>query len=328
MFNDIIQKILEIAQGSSLFELQNPVNQRRIMDMFSSLALESPLFSHAFLYKSLFSLLILMMIFLLRRVLTRQTDQRITSIKKHYYWKRSIHYSTTIIGIIIIGSIWIKGIQSLVTFFGIVGAGIAVALKDVIVNLAGWFYIIWIKPFRTGERIEIGEYKGDVIDITLFNFSILEVGNWVDSDQSTGRILEVPNGILFREGIANYSKGFNYIWDEIPVLVTFESDWKKTKKILERIANEKAVHLSKDAQKQIRDAAKKYMIIYKHLTPIVYTEVKDSGVLLTMRYLTKPHQRRSSRQSIWEEILTSFAREPKISLAYNTTRFYRTDEGF
>jgi small-conductance mechanosensitive channel len=76
------------------------------------------------------------------------------------------------------------------TFLGLVAAGIAVALKDPLTNLAGWLFILWRRPFTAGDRVQIGEHKGDVIDLRLFRFTLLEIGNWVHADQSTGRLLQ------------------------------------------------------------------------------------------------------------------------------------------
>jgi small-conductance mechanosensitive channel len=151
---------------------------------------------------------------------------------------------------------------------------------------------------------------------------VVEVGNWIDADQSTGRIVHVPNSNVLREALANYQIGFEYIWHEIPVLITFESDWKRAKVLLQKIANDNVENLLDGAQEQIRRAAQKYFIFYGALTPIVYTTVKDSGVLLTMRYLVNPRQRRSSEQQIWESTLDVFDEEDDIELAYPTTRFY------
>lgn len=272
--------------------------------------------------KIILSLLIIALILILRRILVGIISDRITDIKKHYYWSRTIGYGTTFLGILIIGSVWIKGIQSIATFFGLVSAGLAVSLHDPISNFAGWLFIIWRQPFRVGDRIQIGEFQGDVIDIRVFQFTVLEIGNWVDSDQSTGRIIDIPNGKILREGLANYTKEFEFIWHEIPVLVTFESNWKKAKEILTKIANEKVEHLTPDATRQLQSAARKYMILYHHLTPIVYTTVKECGVLLTIRFMTKPRQRRGTNEIIWEAILEAFHKEQDIDLAYPTTRFY------
>lgn len=88
--------------------------------------------------------------------------------------------------------------------------------------------------------MQIGQHVGDVIDIRLFQFTILEIGNWVEADQSTGRLIHMPNAKVFQEPQANYSTGFEYIWHEIPVMVTFESNWKKTKTILQEIVTKHA----------------------------------------------------------------------------------------
>jgi small-conductance mechanosensitive channel len=214
----------------------------------------------------------------------------------------------------------------LTTILGLASAGIAIAMHDTIANLAGWAFIMSRKPFKVGDRIEVNGIIGDVIDIRILQFSVVECGNWVDAEQSTGRIIHIPNSKALRDPIANYQIGFEYIWNEIPVLLTFESNWEKAKEILTKIADENVMHLSEGAQQQIRKAAKKYFIQYNKLTPIVYTTVKDSGVMLTIRFLVNPRQRRSSEHSIWEAILIAFSREADIHLAYPTIRYYRNGE--
>ena len=175
---------------------------------------------------------------------------------------------------------------------------------------------------KEGDRIEIGSIRGDVIDLRLFQFSLMEIGNWVEADQSTGRIIHVNNGRVFSESLANYSKGFAYIWNEMPVLITFESDWKKAKEILLSIVRMEAEHLTEAADRKVRQAARKFMIFYRNLTPTVYTRVDDSGVRLTMRYLCDPRKRRSTEERIWEAVLDAFAAAPDIDFAYPTTRYY------
>jgi small-conductance mechanosensitive channel len=197
-------------------------------------------------------------------------------------------------------------------------------LKEPIENMAGWAFILLKRPFDVGDRIQIGKSKGDVIDQGVFCFTLMEVGEWVDAEQSTGRVLHVPNGSVFNETLANYGAGFQYIWHEIPVLITFESDWRKAEKSLLEIAERHGAELSEKAADKVRDAARKYMIFYQKLTPTVYTTVKDSGVLLTIRLLCEPRKRRNTEQSIWRDILDTFEKEKKINLAYNTMRIYKS----
>ncbi len=173
-----------------------------------------------------------------------------------------------------------------------------------------------------GDRIQVGTHAGDVIDTRLFMFSLLEIGNWVDADQSTGRIIHVPNGRVFKESLTNYTQGFEDIWNEIPVTVTFESDWKKAYEILSEIAGEHSEKLDERMAQQVRELAHKFQIHFRHLTPIVWTKVIDFGVTMTIRYLCHPRKRRSSEDTVWKAILEAFAKETAIDFAYPTQRFY------
>lgn len=244
------------------------------------------------------------------------------NVKVRYLWKRTLGYLIPFFGIILIGSIWIRAFEQVGTYIGLLSAGLAIALKYPLTNIAGWAFILVRKPFTVSDRIQIGKHAGDVIDIRLFQFTLMEIGNWVDADQSTGRMIHIPNGKVFTESQANYSTGFHFIWNEIPVLLTFESNWEKAKSILDEIVKKHSEHLTKSAEKEIKEASKKFMIYYSYLSPIVYTSVKESGVLLTMRYICDPQKRRSSEHKIWEEVLSEFAKNKDIDFAYPTQRFY------
>ncbi len=277
---------------------------------------------HSQIEHLLLSIAIVVIMIILRKILISIIAKNTDDPKTVYYSKRIIGYSSTFLLVLILCAIWIKGFGSIGTYLGIASAGIAIALHETIANIAGWLFILWRKPFVIGDRIEIGNTKGDVIDLRLFQFSMVEVGNWVEAEQSTGRIVHVPNSQVLKERTANYHGGFNYIWNEIHVLVTFESDWEKTREILERIAKEKIESSSKQAEAQLRQAAERYMIHFSKLTPAVYMSARDSGVLFSIRYILNPRRRRGSEQAIWEEILREFDKHPDIDLAYPTTRFY------
>lgn len=272
--------------------------------------------------KILISIIVIIILWFLRKLVLRIVYRKTEKPDVLYQWRKISAYVTSVIAVLIIGRIWFKGFESISTFIGLLSAGVAIALKDLLVSFVGWAFILWRKPFSIGDRIQLGDCAGDVIDIRIFQFTLMEIGNWVDAEQSTGRIIHVPNGYIFTQVLANYSKGFQYIWNEIPVLVTFESDWEKAEKILQKIANIHAKHLSASAEKKVSEASRKFMIYYSTLTPIVYTSVKDCGVLLTIRYLCKPRERRSTEEAIWKDILREFAKYDDIDFAYPTQRFY------
>src|SRR5438552_6233906 len=276
----------------------------------------------------LVTIIVIAGLWIIERVVLAIVYRRVTDPWSRYRWRKTITYITLAIAVLVIGREWLEGFKSLATFLGLVSAGIAIALKDPLSNLAGWAFIIWRRPFEVGDRVQIGPHAGDVIDLGLFQFTLNEIGAWVQADQSSGRIIHVPNGKVFTDPVANYNKGFRYIWNEVPVLVSFESDWRKAKQILTKIAVKHAEHLTAQAEQELLEASQQYLINYRKLTPIVYTKVVDSGVQLTIRYLIEPRKRRGTEHAIWEDILTEFAACPDIDLAYHTVRgFKNTDEG-
>ncbi|WP_209331322.1 mechanosensitive ion channel family protein [Lunatimonas salinarum] len=240
-------------------------------------------------------------------------------MRKQYHWRKVVEYTTSIIGLLIIGNLWVSNFQSITTFLGLLSAGIAIALKDIFVNIAGWAFIYLRKPFDVGDRIEIGGIRGDVIDLRLFQFSLLEIGNWVDADQSTGRVMHIPNGKVFTDPQANYSIGFNYIWNEQSIYITLRSDFKKAKTILLDILNE---HLKDElmlAEKEFKRAKHECLIVYKQFTPMIFTNITERGIQLSMRYLCNPKKRRMLTHSITESILERLGPEDHIRIAYPTS---------
>ncbi|HEX6387780.1 MAG TPA: mechanosensitive ion channel domain-containing protein [Anaerolineae bacterium] len=269
------------------------------------------------------SLIIIVSLWVVRLLALRFVHRRFRdNTRALYNWRKVMEYVIVIVGLFLVGRIWLEGVQSLATYLGILSAGLAIALQDLIVNLAGWFFIIWRKPFVVGNRVQIGEHKGDVIDIRLFEFSMLEIGaGRVQAEQSTGRVIHVPNGKVFTEVLANTHQGLPYVWNEIPVLVTFESDWEKAKAILVDIINRHAPDIREKLEEYTRKADR-FVISYANVRPTVYTKVASSGVLLTMRYLVDPRKLRNSEQIIWEAILRAFAGHWDIDFAYETQREY------
>jgi small-conductance mechanosensitive channel len=145
----------------------------------------------------------------------------------------------------------------------------------------------------------------------------------VDAEQSTGRLLHVPNGLVFTEPLANFTTGFEYLWHEVPVLVTFESDWEAAEQIILEVVREHAPDMTDARVRQaLRETATEYQIRFTHLTPTVYLTVKDSGVMLTGRVLVPVRELRSVEQAIWKGILRAFGERPDIDLAYPTVRTY------
>lgn len=265
---------------------------------------------------------LVIILYLTRRLVLHFVLRNVKDVKTRYTWTKSLAYISYILFAIFAAPIWFSALQSLGTFLGLLSAGLAIALKDPISNLFAWVYILLKKPFVMGDRIQIDNSEGDIIDIGFFEFTMIEIKNWVAADQSTGRIIHIPNGLLFTRPVVNYNQAMNYIWNEIPILITFESNWKKAKQILLNIEEIKLKRKPGQIQNELEKGLRNYHVTYKNLDPTVYTSLRPNGIALTLRYLCPPKQRRGTEQLAVEEVLSEFAKHKDIQFAYPTTRFY------
>lgn len=254
----------------------------------------------------------------------RAVLRNVTAIEERHRIRSRLGWLSAVAFFVVTGLIWAGFLSdmNLSTFLGIVGAGVALSLQETLLCLAGWLLIIIRKPFDIGDRVEIDGRIGDVIDIRVFQTTLLEVGNWVGADQSTGRLLVVPNSMVFRHPVYNYTEGFPFLWNEISSIVTFESDWEQAKGIMLDQALEEGERIREEMSRQIKAMQGKYAIHFERLTPIVYTSIADNGVRLTLRYLTPARQRRATSHRIAENILKEFIKHRRIDFAYPTTRWF------
>ncbi len=257
---------------------------------------------------------------LIRRIgrlfLARAVEDRVSQ----YRWRKTFVYLTMTIASVFILAIWVDGLSQVGTFLGLVSAGVAIALKDILVDIAGWLILMTKPPFEVGDRIQIGPHSGDVVDTSLLNFHLLEIGNWVDSDQSTGRLIRIPNSKIITDPISNYTSEFPFLWHEVPVVFTFESDWRRAKELMLKMVTEASVETSQRAAEFLRRRPSRMLMQMGIVTATVYTSVLDHGVCLSMRFLTDPRQRRGFDQTLWEGVLDLVSNEPNIQLAYPTQR--------
>ena len=204
--------------------------------------------------------------------------------------------------------IWGRYIKSILTFISVISAAFTIALRDLIFNFFCGLYIKVTKPFSVEDRIEIDEYKGDVVNINSMNFEILEVKNNDFTGQSTGIIIHLPNSIIFKSPLKNYNKAFKYIWDEIVVKVPIDSDIQKTKSTLYKIVNSNDIvrKIPNKLKKQIDNVSNNYRIYYNQYDPIIYTKVVEDYIELQIRYLVHPKKARFVESTIWNNILLAY----------------------
>ncbi len=266
-------------------------------------------------YKLLLSFLILLIYLNLVRISNKLLFKTIKDNSLYYTTRKRLYYLHLVILTVIFIFLWSESRLDLTIYVGFISAGIAITLREIFTNIAALLIILIQKPFEVGDRIIINDRAGDVIDQKIFHFVVMEVTAKAEGGQSTGRIVHIPNNYIFLHAVSNANKGFEYIWNEIEVRLTFDSEWEEAKTKLETIVNKHTQHITAEAKDNLHEASKKYMLHYQNLTPIVYVTVKDGFIKLTMRYLTEPRKARITEDIIWREIL-QYAKENKaIKLA-------------
>jgi small-conductance mechanosensitive channel len=240
--------------------------------------------------------------------------------KSAYYFRKLIGFISWLVVILMVIFNTAGGIGSISAVIGLAGAGLAIALQDPIVSLVGWFLIVGKYGISVGDRIEINSVKGDVVDVGMLRIAVMEVGNWLSGEQSTGRMVFFPNSFIFKGHFFNYSTANSFIWDEIHILVTYESHWKKACDIILKVAQEVSSDVVERARESQETLSRRFNVTIGNPESYAYVTIADSGVDLVLRYLSEIKRRRVMHDQICREILEAFEKEPDIHLAYPTQR--------
>ncbi|MGA7633148.1 MAG: mechanosensitive ion channel family protein [Terriglobales bacterium] len=190
---------------------------------------------------------------------------------------------------------------------GVVGAGVAVALQDVVASIAGAFSIGFSKLYAVGDRVQIGDTQGDVIDIGLLRTSLMETGNWVSRDLYNGRIARIPNSIVLRGSVFNYSQGFRFVWDEIHVLFKITSDCQLAKAMLLRAANEAIGEYLVEAQSSWKLMSDNYQSANPPLEPTLALVVNAGSQEFTVSYVVDYTKRTAMKDQLFTKIVEEVA---------------------
>ena len=278
------------------------------------------IWSNVLYRKLILSVLVILTQAVIRRLFFSYAIKRISDDSPFLYTIRKVTtYIITTVTILLLFGIWIQRLGDLSVALGIFAAGLAFALQEVIGSVAGWITIITGKPFTIGDRVETGGIRGDVVDIGVLRTTLMEIGNWLNGDHNTGRIVTVSNSFLFKEPLYNYSAHLRFVWDEINIPITHESNWKKAIEIMANAVSEHSAYkeLLPKAEKQRRETRRKLAVKMTPLEPRTYIKITDNWIELGLVYPVDTDLRRSFRSEISQQLLTKFEAE-KISIASET----------
>lgn len=238
-----------------------------------------------------------------------------TTGRTEYVFNQLFRVVLSFIEIVVLIAIWSKYIQGIMTLISVGTAAMTIALRELILNFFCGIYIKVRKPFKVEDRIEIDGIKGDVMNISVLDFEVLEISNKDNNGQSTGIVISFPNSIVFSKPVKNINKGFKYIWEELVINVKMDCDLVNNKKEIYRIVNELEVikNIPKKMKAQISSANMNNRVYFNKYDPIIYTKLVEDHVELTVRYLMHPKKSRYVESVIWNKIYLAY-KDGKIDL--------------
>jgi small-conductance mechanosensitive channel len=271
------------------------------------------------------ALLLVIAGYLAYRVLARRIGDQVADAERRHLYRKRVRYAVGVMVLTALIVMFIDRIRELGTLLGFVGAGVAIALREYLASVLAWFYILTQRNIALGSRIEVGSARGDVIDIGLFKLTLVEVRGDGLGEQSSGRVVTVPNYKVLMEPVYLLSGGAPYVWDEMDFLVTHESDWERARDLIEQIGREVTAPQQAEVDSGFRRLGDRYAFRPGITTPIVYVSIAESGIDLKLRYLTHVRQRRTTRDQISRRVLRLLRTDSAIQLAYPTTRSFRRE---
>lgn len=247
--------------------------------------------------------ILFIVVYIVVRILRRTTTGLAKDNSSKYKFKKLINflgYVCFAIGLLFIFNAKLSGIG---TALGVAGAGIAFALQEVIVSVAGYVTIFSSNFFRVGDRVKLGGIKGDVIDIGLLRTTLMEIGDWVNGDLYNGKLVRVANSFVFKEPVYNYSGDFPFLWDEITIPIKTNGDYEYAHKLFGDILQEEVGEFSNSSQLAWDQMIGTYSLENARVQPMIAMSFNENWITFTLRYVVDYKSRRGTKSALYSKIL-------------------------
>ena len=236
-------------------------------------------------------------------------------------------YITILVVLLVLIGFFLEDLKHIAAIMGIVGAAIVIALQDMCSAFAGWFVIIASRKLRVGDRVEINGVRGEIIDIEMLRTTLVELNNWLEVDEATGRTIIIPNSFIFKTEVFNYSHVHPYIWGKVDVTMTFETPPQESYELLFKGLEEVTRDAYAAAAKGGKRMAKRYGVSREIFEPHIHTFIADSGVTYSLFFVAHYRRFHAMRDKVMERIIEDVAKTPGVEFAYPTERHLPTPPG-
>ena len=222
--------------------------------------------------------------------------------------------------VVIVGLGFASRLESAVTYAGLLTAGIAVALQNVIVALVGYFFLIGRYGIRVGDRVQISGVTGEVVDIGLVRMQVMEMGGSA-ADTPTGRVVAFSNSVVFQPtaGIFRQIPGTNFVWHQVSLTVTADSDFKTVRERLLRPVESVLADYHEELERQNRAMERSLIIAPTDgLRPKIRLRLTSGGLEATILFPVDLVHAGEIDERVTRELMNAVEQEPKLRLAGST----------
>lgn len=247
--------------------------------------------------------LAVLVVVILVRYVQRVLGRYVEDTQRRYRLRKLVTIGGYAVALILISIVYSDKLSGLTVMFGVLGAGIAFALQEVIASVAGWIALSFGRLYDVGDRIQLGGIKGDVIDIGVLRTTLMECGGWINGDQYNGRVVRVSNSFIFKEPVYNYSSDFPFLWDEIRIPVRYGSNYEIARQGFQQVLEEVTGEHARKLKGEWRRMTDKYMLEDAQLAPMVSLRMDDDWAEFALRYVVDYKKRRSTKDKICSLIL-------------------------
>jgi uncharacterized membrane protein len=268
--------------------------------------------------KLILSLAVVVITLIIYRAIRNTIKRRVEDPTRLQSLRVAVRNVLAIAGFLIIALIWLPRGNNLITALGILGAGLAIASQEMVGSLVAGLNIWLGNIYRVGDRVRIGDVVGDVMDISLLRTTVMEVGEWVKADQYTGRVVTVANRQVWVNSVYNFTQHWGYLWDEITLPITYESDWQRAAELMLEHGQTYTAELQADAEAKLRRMIDRYPLKDTKVEPTLYLAMTDNWIEVTLRFLVDAQERRRVKDHLYRELLQNFQGKENISVASTT----------
>nr|WP_299204519.1 mechanosensitive ion channel domain-containing protein [uncultured Brumimicrobium sp.] len=258
-------------------------------------------------------------VFILIKLIRTYLIKKLPDVGVRYKSQKGIEILGYILMVLVTISFFSGSIKDFGLAIGLLTAGITITLQELILSIAGSFFIYLSKVYKPGDRIEMNGIKGDVIDVDSIYTTMMEIGEWVNSDNYSGRIVKISNAFVFKGAVYNYSQNFPFVWDEFTLPIRYQSDIELAKKIISEVATEHLSEYALQAKEEWKTMVHKFYIENAEINPSLAIKLTDNWVEISLRYIVDYKKRRFTKSLLNDEIRKRVqATEGKVEFASAT----------